>query len=1068
MSQTSGHRPTPRSGASAAPVAPTPGFLRVFDALRRRPAPEEVRRWHREARRRDRRRPTERPEPASAPWGGEIVAPPPVLDLVAAGFQEAREATDLLVRRCGNQPVARTPRSARAVGRAPGPVSTDELHRRLEEIADQLAGTGAAGGATFLQRHLRVSQDPPRPRLRRFRSLGHLVRLDAAEVYQRLHNSTSAPDPVGLPLDRRAQIYVAEQLRGGSGAGPGPWTAALPQGWSDRIWRFTDLLYRFVAFCSERLTFGRMEERLIAPIGFILTTVAAIGIPVLARGAGTLDDVMSVVLAVVLLVPYLLMLLLLVLPWRRYRWLRRQPYLRDEAIQAKGARAGHRDMGLHLVNDVQRGRAREAVERGAAARKKRAPDPQQPSALHLLAVNALLSDLEDVYGSTRRRHGVLPRRGRHRAPVLVVDWSAGADAVSLYLLRLLERVRREHRFPDPLVVVVVRTSSSALPPELTRVVDARDAASTVGTLPDELGTWNATRQAVGRLGPRRVVTGQVTAGPRAKEAVAAADRERVATPLLWLGSLTGGGVLAAVLVFALFWHMLPALARSGNPCVRGSAYRPPDGIVEVAGECVGITDGSFDFHERLESVQQRIAEQNAAVDTDRPYVTVVYFGALTVRDTQDENDLLAGTHGELLGLAHGQRSYNDEFPRHGYAQVRILLANAGQTWEHAPRVADMIADRIGQDPTLLVALGFGTSLAPTREAISRLTEAGLPMVGTTATYDQISLLEPFRHSAYFFPIAPSNTRIAEQAAYWARYGAGAGQEGGLEPSGDAIAIADDSTGELYGVGLATTFLARFEALGGTIPDLGTRLPRADGQLSERGVLTYGGQGQPTLRERVAEICADPPDLVYYAGRSDDFGAFYADLRTRGRCVSGVRVLAGDDVSKYISDNLGELATHAEEYPVYYTPLAATGTWGVRGERGDAGYYEQLGALEEELGLNVASEGQGPTERPSWAHAVMASDGLFVITEAVRRTQERQRVGDGDRLAPPRDLLAAITQTRDISGVSGLIQFGSEEAGHWFEDKMIQLVQPGPGGGQVPIAVCGPIAAGDEFQGPGCQ
>ncbi|RCV50674.1 type 1 periplasmic-binding domain-containing protein [Marinitenerispora sediminis] len=1071
-------------------------LLEVFARLRQRPSAHRIREQRRFARRAAHRR-SYRFDDGGAPE--DLAAPPPVLNVRVTDQREAEELTELLrrrswphpfavlhdceeraaERRTGSAADAGTGARANASGRggaaerqAGDEATTAEVYRLVGELAATIQrdrGTEggparAADGAAVPEpgkdgprrwaagvRAWASGRRPPHPpRLPRWDSLEALAEIDVQDVLQRLnpeHARKHGGERGELAPEPRTHLYVTEKLRehrarrrrsGRRSGADRPPPAFLRKA--------KDEAYRFIAFCSRKLNFSWLDHRILTPVGFLLSTVPLLGFPLLAIFAGWLDNALTLAILGLLAAAYGLGALFY-LPWRRYLWLLRQPYQPAPDTPSSSMPRRVRDIGIATINAVSDARSRtEPLSR------------EQPPIVHLLAVNALLDDLNASYGTSLVRHRLryawLPQRGRTRLPVLVVD-EGRVGRVARHVVALIEDIRREHRFPDPLLVVRIGPRSAAREPQAEPPPEH--------TLED----WLHTRFEVGRLGPSREVRFEAPA-PRKWDANGRGELELaeadtvLTTRALAVRWLAGMAAAAALLLTAA--SGVVALAHAVDPCVQGAAVLPPQGIVTEDGQCVGYTDGSFVFDERLRSVQRRIAEQNAdAEDAGGPVVTVVYFGALSVPPGSGDS-VTSGVYGELIGLAHGQDEYNRIYPDQGYAAIRILIANTGASWRQAVRTAGLVAGEMRRDPTLLAAVGFGSSLGETRAAIGELTRAGLPMVSTAATFDNLSELQPHRHSEFFFPIAPSNTRIARQAATWAYHGAAGGGRA-LEPARSAVALADDSPGELYGIDLATTFARQFTDQGGHMAPFEPVHHNSNGLNPEPGVLTYGGPEQPDILTRAAQICADPPDLIYYAGRSDEFGPFYDYLLFHGDCAGGVTILAADDISKYVTDNIAHLTDNIGRNPVFYTPLAATGAWGVTGGRGAPAFYRQLNRLEDELGLRSGREG------PSRAHEVMAYDALLVVTDALRRAQNAQRIDTEERRPVPADLRLPISETSGLGGVSGLIDFGPPAEGHWYDERVVQLVLAGPVGpgniAQQTIAVCGRVTTSDRPDREGC-
>jgi ABC-type branched-subunit amino acid transport system substrate-binding protein len=511
---------------------------------------------------------------------------------------------------------------------------------------------------------------------------------------------------------------------------------------------------------------------------------------------------------------------------------------------------------------------------------------------------------------------------------------------------------------------------------------------------------------------------------------------------------TVAGVAIGTAVGLLLVLAGPAVVRKVDPCVATGALTLADSVFrDDSGACVGWTFGSVVFDERLKSVQDLIKTQNdTVVASGEEYVTVAYVGELSVADPVGDRNRLAGVHGELVGLAHRQRSHNGDHEQGDYPPIRLMLVNIGPGWSAAEEVAEKVAGYAADDETLLAAVGFGTSVEGNTTVIRRLTEAGIPMVGSTVTYDDVALMGGDRYSDLFFPIAPSNSRIARQAAYWARHGAGHGDEEGgpaLEPSATAVAIADGSEGETYGVHLAENFMEAFTGLGGVDP-VGR-------------VLSYDSADGQSLQDTIREACEHSPELVYFAGRSDDFGRFYRSLPTEGECADGVRVLGGDDIAKYVTDYLPVLRSNYENHPVYYTPLAASGAWGRSGDRGENGIYARLEELSDGLAQEEPEPDVGEDELgddPSIAHAVMGNDALIVVAKAINDAAEEQR--------HPTNLETEIRSPTTLVGGSGHIRFAADN-GHWYDDKLIQLVSAGHGAEQEVVDACGQVTAKESSE-----
>ncbi|MFJ9555840.1 ABC transporter substrate-binding protein [Nocardiopsis sp. NPDC101807] len=1150
------------SGARTADPGAPPRFLAVFDALRARPPRRRHTLLARMERRVARRLPAEKHDGLQR---GDVAEPPPVLDLsVDTPGDRARVlrmlvdqgGADLLWRlpeaedpveplppggdgaggdtETGGAPSAPRP-GAEGAGAPPtapspgteeaghpdedAPVTTEQLYDLLERLVD---GRFARPGD---QPEPPSRRKPPAPpRFTRLSSLLWLRRCEPATVQANVSGSEVAQERVALSSDSKTLVEVINELRrvrlvnagerrkrllGEAGqrapdTGGGGAPAGAPSRWErSRLsfvvrWRWlaaaASRTSRWTTRVSDRVTFGKLDERLLTPLAFVVSlVVTATPFAVLGLVAQQVNELVGLLAGIGLTASYAVVAFFVLLPWWPYRWLNRHRYVSPEA-GGDEAPPNHRVRGIHVLNQLN--------DRDAGVGRISADT--RPPGVHRLAVNALLDDLHHAYGAAGR-HG---RKLRQR-PVLLLEQER-LDPVARYLVLLIEDERLRRGFPDPLLIVQVRCGST--PPLVRGGVDTDRYPS----LPEgegaaqrapEVARWTRARHAAGRLGARRLVALDV--GPLREGRFDDSWRPEpvwVPTAPVLAARWTAGAAACVALAVLLGTVVVPAL----HPCVqRGLAV--PAGIDTRNGQCAGVSFGDFVFHERLEEVTGRIRDQNRAVDeSGDPYVTVAYIAELEIADPADPS--LSGAQGELLGLAFQQDQHNELVGKDGTPKIKILIGNAGEAWAHAEETAREIAaragnTRLGMDRPI-GAVGFGHSVAPNSEAIRIVGDAGIPMVGTTATYDDVARSGERRHNEFFFPVAPANSRIAEQAAHWARNGvpwtSDRGVGYGLEPARTAVAIAsagaaeDGGTHEQYGPHLAELFMTAFQEKGGSVWD-GVR--GLGPQEYADGTLLYGSgdlEEDTTFRDHLDRLCTeDPPDLLYFAGRSADFTAFHDYFRTAGgaACVGGdMTILGGDDIAKFVADEENRIS-QSLQHPVFYTPLAASGSWGdseALAEEDSQGFYTAVDDLVDELYREDGDEEGEPvprTELPSIAHAAVASDALLVVSRAMPHTGlTPEELGARGPLGFPgpgrqpflrtqedyeakRDqLLGGIRDTRGLTGMSGYLEFDSSVDGHWFPQRLVQLVLVGPDSGgdrQHVIHRCGMSSADPPLPDPDC-
>jgi hypothetical protein len=679
---------------------------------------------------------------------------------------------------------------------------------------------------------------------------------------------------------------------------------------------------------------------------------------------------------------------------RRYRWFTRQPYFGGSRSFLRFA-LGVFD--LPALEDIE-----DPEERKRVAQQ-----------LDLLLVAAFLEDLRQAY-----RRGILRAHwARVRYPALIIDRMPDGH-VALRLIELIEKVRATTEAFDPLVVAAGFDAAErpALADELAEAVRLDTSGGQVD-LSAVRAAWTAHLESQGRvavLGTRREIRVRTDSGDGSDTVPVHRPRRRPRAAHPFLPWLVMGAILAASLSVIVF-----ETVRYCDPHVVWHARN---------GECVGVSDGSYVFSERLAGVERRIEKLNDDVlRSGKPYVTVVYLGPMTVDPTtrNPQADLLAGIHGELVGLSIAQQAHNDAGAQ---PRLRVLLANTGSRFRYAREVAERVRERAAHDRTIVATVGFGQSRRQTQDAINVLSEAALPMIGTTNTFDDTAK-RAGNYSPYYYRLAPPNRRLAAHAAHWAKSGVL-----GVRARSAAV-FYDASADDLYSTNLAKDFEAAF----------------GDGVQ----MLPYTDPTQ--IPGKVREACARPAQVFYYAGRSDEFRSFVTRLSTTS-CGGRRIVLGADEVTKYVSDNAAQLG-QTDTVRLYYTPLAAREAWQEQwvGQEPVPIFYRDFEPVVQELvGRDVA-----PDARPSRTHAAIAYDAALLVSSVAEQIYGEQ----GLALPTAGAVLAALTEPDDSApspqGASGLLSFGPRIGGHEVVDKPVLLMQVEPNGAQRVRAVCGRLVKGDR-------
>lgn len=647
--------------------------------------------------------------------------------------------------------------------------------------------------------------------------------------------------------------------------------------------------------------------------------------------------------------------------------------------------------------------------------------PQDERDVEGLLAAAFLQDLRQAY---RRRWWRRVNRARVRNPVLLID-DVAEGTEGYRLITFIEEIRADETLLDPLVVVAA-LQPTAITADFARLIRVEATGAEIVDPHGMQREWDrylADHERVAALGPHRAIRVAVgdddaDAGGSASQLVdPPRDRPKTAHPVLpWLA-----------MVAVLAGSLTVIGAQIVRYCDPSSVWRADNG------ECIGITDGSHVFNPRLTAVERRIHRLNEDVESlGRPWVEVVYFGPMSVDPATEalQPDLLAGIHGELVGLAMAQEAHN---AANGQPRVRVLLANAGDKFRYAREVARKIKEYSADQGRVVAVVGFGLSKTQTQEAIAELGQAALPMIGTTITLDAAASQPDGTFSPYFFRMAPSDQRLADHAAYWAKNG----QLDGLRARTAAV-FYDRSPDELYSRDLAEDFVKAFGS--GADP-----LPYTDGS---------------EIPQRVVDACRNPADLFYYAGRSDEFQPFIRSLSTTD-CGGQRTVLAGDDAAVFVTDNAARIGA-IDTLRLFYTPLAAREAWAREwtGNRPVPTFYSDYNTAAAELAGDSG-------ERPSRTHAAIAHDATLVVTSVTQQIYGAQR----QSLPTAGAVLAALIEPDPTApapqGASGLLRFGPRSDGHAVVDKPVLLMGVQANGTLRAGAVCGRLTRATPATRPPC-
>lgn len=667
-------------------------------------------------------------------------------------------------------------------------------------------------------------------------------------------------------------------------------------------------------------------------------------------------------------------------------------------------------------------------------------DPEQ---LDRILVHALLADLK---AAGRKRMLDPWRRRRVSRFVLLVEEAGPAESRIQRFLRELRSAMEDLRCTSVVAVAAgVRTLASRIPdievPGLAAAgADLANIAQR-GTPPGRpsgmvvpvaegpeddqaatywLGRWPTLAPPTTRWGPGAEVAGALGAGVLAL-AVAA-------------------GLLAGV----------PFTSVGPDPCL-GSTFLGTDG------ECVGVAEGAASFgtgdsERAVRDVLQRIERQNEEVeeelsgrdgDDPRPRArTVVYFGPLSGgKDAEDP--VRGGTLAELRGLALAQAYVNGQALRSGErVPLRVLAANAGDRFKDAPAVARRIVGLAEKDRSIVGVVGFGQSRRRTYEAMRILDEAGLPMVGTSGTADEL-----LRQGEHYYQTAPTDTRAGRVMASFAEH---APMVGGRKAVRVRL-IADPS--DAYSASLATSFRT---AYGDERTDMLLYTPT---DSPEPSPMPGGpaGRSVPAVEDLARDVCRavaeEPRTAVVWAGRGSHLQLFLGELARDARDCPKVSVLGGDDVTNALTEERRPWQVFAGLTLHYVSHGRAPALAGASGEAAAfLGAYDATYA--EDHGPRTGAMRQD-------AHVALAWDAMRYLAEGVDQAW-RGTGGDDGRLE--RGVLQAVLYQGlgggGFDGATGRIEAHGAAGGGRLTEKKLTAVERGSTDGSRTVLLCGTVARGD--------
>jgi hypothetical protein len=253
-------------------------------------------------------------------------------------------------------------------------------------------------------------------------------------------------------------------------------------------------------------------------------------------------------------------------------------------------------------------------------------------------------------------------------------------------------------------------------------------------------------------------------------------------------------------------------------------------------------------------------------------------------DPQRDSVAIQAQRHDIEGAITAVSRGNDPKTAGAIPKIKLLLANFGVGAGAWPQAVDAIKQARSSEH-IVVVTGIGQSLDTTRAAVASLSDAGIAVVGSDITADNMNFAPGpgGKRSTRFVRIAPTNTEEAGAAAAYIK------QRGYHK----VLLVKDMNEEDSYTQTLAKAFEANVSVkVENTEP---YRSPDAPMSIATREQLM-----SQRFADMHSDICAIQPDMIYFAGRGVDLEYFVTALSRSGTCGLGaLDVMTGDDASNLV-------------------------------------------------------------------------------------------------------------------------------------------------------------------------
>jgi hypothetical protein len=324
----------------------------------------------------------------------------------------------------------------------------------------------------------------------------------------------------------------------------------------------------------------------------------------------------------------------------------------------------------------------------------------------------------------------------------------------------------------------------------------------------------------------------------------------------------------------------------------------------AAGECVGISDGSYPFapgSRAMAAVLSKIRLEDQSVDKQAAegavYVSVAYLLPISAIGAGVEP---VSAQVEQLQGAYTAQWYANRHEIQGTRPLIKLLVATGGTQAAQWKTTDQFIEQDVASQHLVAVAGIGVSLATTIAEVKQLTGDGIPVFASSITSDD------FNSITNMVRVVPSNDQdVSAMLKYiWPK-------------ASSAILIADTNQTDSYAKTLVHWFHDGFTGDGHSI--LETLSYSTFGEVSTTD--TTGQQVGSEIGQMVTNICSSSAHLVLFAGRGQELAQLLDDLNTSCQTKTPITIVTGDDVT-----DMPHVSQEPANVTLYYAGEANPGEW----------------------------------------------------------------------------------------------------------------------------------------------